>query len=334
MKTMRKNEKVSYVTNDTTIRKSNELSLSKLQNGLSLQQVQLLSYCIYSTQQKNKTSFHKADFEKFFGIKKYRTKDAFDDAKALLNLSLAFADLKNDNFKFRNVFQEIDYTKGLFEFTWTNILLPHILELQRNFVLLDLMTTSKFTSSYTWKMYEYLKAKHGYWNLKFTKDEIYKLFAVEDVKSYQGNTTMFKKRVLNPVIEELNELTEYVVQCEEIKEGRKVVGFQLLWSIGNVVKLASKKQIDELQLYITTMLDDMDVIFDLSTAKRNEALDLLDAVRKISENVNYSLEEAKVDGLRTLLKQYMKKFQEICISEDVQQKRPEFYNWLEEREDS
>ena len=49
---MRKNEKQTKVAADNVISKSNDLSLSKLNRGLTLQQIQLLSFAIYYTQQK------------------------------------------------------------------------------------------------------------------------------------------------------------------------------------------------------------------------------------------------------------------------------------------
>ena len=57
----------------TALKKSNELSMAKLNQGLTLNQMQLLAYAIYSTQQDGKTEFIKADFEKKFGIEKYQT---------------------------------------------------------------------------------------------------------------------------------------------------------------------------------------------------------------------------------------------------------------------
>jgi len=60
----RKNDKKQVVSYENSIKKSNELSMAKLSHGLTLQQMQLLAYAIYSTQQDGKTEFRKADFEK------------------------------------------------------------------------------------------------------------------------------------------------------------------------------------------------------------------------------------------------------------------------------
>ena len=72
----RKNDKKQVVSYENSIKKSNEFSMAKLSHGLTLQQMQLLAYAIYSTQQDGKTEFHKADFEKKFGLSRYLTEDA------------------------------------------------------------------------------------------------------------------------------------------------------------------------------------------------------------------------------------------------------------------
>src|SRR5690625_6709337 len=71
----------------------------------------------------------------------------------------------------------------------------YILELKNKYVITDLTITSKFKSGFSWVLYDYLKAHYGYWNKKVTKDEMMKLFSVENNKSYQANTSRFKQSV-------------------------------------------------------------------------------------------------------------------------------------------
>ena len=80
---VRKNEKSTLTNYENGIKKSNELSMAKLNQGLTLNQMQLLAYAIYSTQQDGKTEFIKADFEKKFGIEKYQTQHAKEDARSV-----------------------------------------------------------------------------------------------------------------------------------------------------------------------------------------------------------------------------------------------------------
>ncbi|RKJ74835.1 RepB family plasmid replication initiator protein, partial [Butyricicoccus sp. 1XD8-22] len=165
----------------------------------------------------------------------------------------------------------------------------------------------------------------------FTKEELLRLFAVEDTKSYIRNSSTFKKRVLDPVIDDLNNFTEMDIRYEELKSGRITTGYKFFWSFGKVVKLASKKQIDDLLSYVDTILRGMDSVLTLPKSKRLEALDIFDEVTKIKEQVNFNLEEAKVEGLKMLLKQYLTRYQELYLIKEEEKKVP-FYNWLEERE--
>src|SRR5690625_6856883 len=97
-------------------KKSNEIYMAKLSHGLTLNQMQLLAYAIYCTQKDGKTEFIKADFEKKFGIEKYQTVHAKDDARRLLDLKFSAEDLENNYFEYWNVFQGIRYKEGLFSF--------------------------------------------------------------------------------------------------------------------------------------------------------------------------------------------------------------------------
>lgn len=310
---MRKNEKKAKVTNENLISKSNELSLSKLNRGLTLQQVQLLSYAIYYTQHKGVPSFRKSEFERYFGTKKYETKSAKEDVGKLMDLKISTEDLNQDSFAYWNVFGKIAYNKGVFEFQWTPDMIPHIMELKEKFVLLDLMTTSKFTSSFSWKLYEFLKAKHGYWNIRISRREMLNLFSVEKSKSYQQNSSIFKKRVLDPAISEINRLTELDIYYNEIKENRKIVAFELVWSKGATVKLASKKQVDELQLYIDTLMQDMLNVFNLSLENQQEALKILNEVRSYQDQINMDLVEQNYVRIREALKKKMSEYQALYI---------------------
>src|SRR3954470_7512571 len=110
---VRKNNKKQLISYEDSIKKSNKLSMAKLNQGLTLNQMQLLAYAIYSTQQDGKTEFIKADFEKKFGIERYQTQHAKEDAQRLLDLKFSIEDLENDYFEYCNVFQSIKYDRGL-----------------------------------------------------------------------------------------------------------------------------------------------------------------------------------------------------------------------------
>lgn len=270
------NGKKQLIDYENTIQKSNELSMAKLSNGLTLNQMQLLAFAIYSTQKNGKTEFVKADFEGRFGLEKYQTSYAKEDAKRLIDLKYSTEDLENDMFDYWNVFQGIRYKEGLFSFKWSEDMIPHILELKEKFVATDLRITSQFKSGFTWILYDYLRAHYGYWHKVLSKEELMKLFSVEDRKTYQVNTAKLKSTVLEPAIKEINTYTELEVRYEEKKQGRKIVGFDLIWSTGVKVKSATKKQIEELKAITGIIFNDMYEFMNLNDKdNRDRAINII-----------------------------------------------------------
>src|SRR5690625_4965905 len=167
---VRRNIKKQIISYENSIKKSNELSMAKLSHGLTLNQMQLLAYAIYSTQQDGKTEFIKADFEQKFNIDQYRTEDAYKDSDKILDLKVSTEDLENDRFKFWNAFSSMEYDNGHFTFEWNPKMIPHILELKEKYVSTDLTITSKFKSGFSWTLYDYLKAHYGYWHKPISKE--------------------------------------------------------------------------------------------------------------------------------------------------------------------
>lgn len=329
----RKNDKKQIINYENSIKKSNKLSMAKLNHGLSLNQMQLLAYAIYSTQQEGKTEFHKADFEKKFGIEKFQTNHAKEDVPKLSRLQFSLIDLENDVVDYLNVFQRIKYEKGLFTFKWSEDIVPHILDLKEKYNLTDLDAKAKFKSSFSWTLYDYIKAHYGYWHKPLSKKALMKLFNVESVKSYQTNTSLLKKKVIDVAIDEINKYTELEVWYVEEKEGRAIVGFDLHWSTGEKVDAATTKQKNELQTIAKAISENMFNYMNLNNEEyRNEAMDI------IRQNEILLLEIKEIEHMQ---KSYVER---LILDANWRLKRLEtlqeqdkkgavpFYNWLEERE--
>src|SRR5690625_4736000 len=240
---VRKNENTYSIDYSNTIKKSNDLSMAELNYGLTLNQMQLFAFAIFSTQQNGKTEFRKHEFQKKFGIQQYRTEDAYTDSEKIMDLKSSVKDLEEDYIKFTNIFIEMIYNKGYFRFEWNPKMIPHILELKQRYVITDLRITSHFKSSFSWRLYDYLRAHYGYWHKESSKEELMRLFGVEKVKSYRKGTAHFKRRVLDVAIEEINEHTELEVWYTEKRVGNKITGFVLHWSTGKKVSAATEKQL-------------------------------------------------------------------------------------------
>lgn len=337
---VRKNSKTQLISYENAIKKSNKLSMAKLNRGLSLNQMQLLAFSIYCAQQNGVTEFHKADFEEKFGIARYKTEDAKKDSQRILSLQVGMEDEEDDTFEYWNVFTKMKYSKGLFRFTWAESMIPHILELkEKYYVTTDLTITSKFKSSFSWTLYDYLKAHHGFWYKIISKEDMMKLFGVQEVKSYKSNTGVFKGRVLDVAIKEINEYTELHVSYKDEKEGRSIRGFRLDWSQGTNVTSATKKQIKEIEGIIDIVFDDMFQYVNIDD--KNDRQRAINLMREIEEMRVFTNEDIGITGAKasSLIQKAVFNFKELnrLLEKNNQpvstesKKRVEFYNWLEDR---
>lgn len=294
--------------------------------------MQLLAYAIYSTQRDSeKNLFIKADFEKKFGLDEYRTEHANEDTKRLYELGFATVNLEENEFDYLRVFQRITYKKGTFSFKWTDDMLPHILELKDNYVTTDLSITSQFRSSFSWTLYEYLKAYYGYWHKKLSKESLMRLFGVEDVKSYQNNTALLKVKVLDLAIEEINKHTEFEVWYTEEKKGRAIVGFVLHWSTGKKVASATDGQMKLLRRIHDTVMQDMMKYLALKDNKNlAEARTHILALNEIDMATGKELTSKQADLHIQNANFHFNQLEKIYARD--QEEKFVFYNWLEERE--
>ncbi|MBT2572308.1 replication initiation protein [Planococcus sp. ISL-110] len=332
-----KNQIISY---ENSIQKSREFSIAKLNQGLTLNQMQLLAFAIYSTQQNGATEFHKGDFEKKFGIEKYQTIHAKQDAQKVSSLQFSIEDLENHYFEYWNVFGSIKYKEGLFTFRWNEEFVPHILELKEKYITTDLTITSHFKSGFSWTLYDYLKAHYGYWHKQISKEALMRLFGVESKKTYRENTALFKKTVLDVAIAEINKYTELEIRYNVEKKGRAITAFDLIWSNGQKLTSATKKQINEIESFIDIVFKDMFEYINLDNETdrlraRDLILEIEDMRKFIDEPISITSERANELIQKAVwnfkqLNGLLEKNHKFVSPESV--KKVEFYNWLEDKE--
>lgn len=324
---VRKNNKEQLVSYENSIKKSNDFSMSKLSQGLTLNQMQLLAYAIYATQQDGKTEFRKHEFQSKFELDHYKTEEANADSKKLYELGFSTVDLENNKFDYLRVFQRIKYDNGAFSFKWTDDMVPQILEL-KTYSLIDLTITSKFKSSFSWTLYEFLKAHYGNWHKTLSKDALMKLFGVEDRKTYQKSTAQFKRGVLDVAVEEINEHTELEVWYTEKRVGNKINSFILHWSTGKSVPAATEKQVtllreihDEVEKNLITYLS----IENIESARAN-----IIAIKNIYNELEKGLSSKKADEyIQQSLMNY-KQLEQLVEMNGKKRDTSVYYNWLEE----
>lgn len=327
-----KNTKVLKQDNESTIKKSNALSVASMSYGLTLNQLQLFAYAIYTTQRTGQAEFHKADFEKKFELECYQTLQARTDSKKLLTLQVAYVD-GEDDWEYWNVFIGMKYRNGVFTFEWSPKILPHILNLKEKYITKDLTIASQFKSRFSWRLYDFLKASYGLWYRDFTKQELMELFNVQNIKTYK-NTSDFKRGVLDKAITEINALTEYQVHYKEQKEGRAIVGFTLIWTLGETTKKCTKKQIDDTERVCDMILDQALEWIDLQGKEdREHAKTLVRRTQEISLQIAPNLTAERLAELQTTLQSTLNELERLKERQEQENNtKPIFYNWLDERE--
>lgn len=329
-----KNNKVLKQDSENTIKKSNQISIADMSNGLTLNQLQLLAYAIYATQKSGVTEFRKAEFEKKFELKNFTIKEAKEDADKITSVKFNVMDLENERFSFQNLFIGMNYDKGLFYFKFNPDLVHHILDLKEKYITTDLTIASKFKSGFSWRLYDFLKAHYGFWYKDFTKQDLMQLFNVQNTKTYIRDTSVFKKIVLDRAISEINALTEYQVHYKEQKEGRAIVGFTLIWTMGKTTKKCTKAQIEAAERVCETILDQALEWIDLQEKEaRERAKMLVRRSQEISLQIVPNLTAAHLAELQGTLQTILSELERLKEKQEPENNESSvFYNWLDERE--
>lgn len=330
----RKNGKTQLIKFEDSITKSNAFSMAKFNQGLTLSQTQFFAFAIYKTNNNGESVFQKVDFEKKFGLSKFNTADAIRDVKKIYDLSFSTEDLEQDRFSYKRLVQGIDYENGVFHIKWTEYIMPHIMELKDKFITTDLSITSNFKSAFTWTLYDYLKANYGFWHKVVSKDALLRLFGVEEKKTYR-NTAQFKRGVLDIAINEINKYTEFEVYYKDVKEGRAIVAFDLYWSVGEQKSAASTKQIRELEICISSILDKKANYLSIKNRElKLEVIEWFEELYSIQEDVDNGTEltSERADFYLKKVNQIMNYLEKILYKYKNPQRDVIFYNWLDERE--
>ena len=124
----------------------------------------------------------------------------------------------------------INQNSGIIRIKLNRELSEHLLNLSQNFTVYELSRVLAFKSKYSIRGYELICSVH------YHQEETYvHTFTVDDLRDRLGvdaNSKSyllfknFKNRILNPVIFEINNVSEKTVSVSEIKQGRKVVALE------------------------------------------------------------------------------------------------------------
>lgn len=129
-----------------------------------------------------------------------------------------------------NWFSSFKYYGGeaRMEFKISDDLVPYLLKLKEKFTTYSLEVAIQFQGKYTTRFYEFCMQVRNQdkKEINFELDFLYELLQLPKSLRVFGD---FKRYVLDPSIDEINEKTEIKANYEAIKTGRKYTNLILIW---------------------------------------------------------------------------------------------------------
>lgn len=104
-------------------------------------------------------------------------------------------------------------------------LAPYLFNLSRHYTRYQLYNVLAMRSAFSIRMYELLKSYTFQRTKEFSVDELKTILMVAEKKSYK-NFNLFRTKVLDKAIDEINSLTDLKISYELINQGRKVVSIK------------------------------------------------------------------------------------------------------------
>ena len=145
-------------------------------------------------------------------------------AKNILKKPLEIYEPETDEYIACNWFSAFKYKikQGIIEFEMSPTLIPYLLQLKSNFSHYNIENVIKFNGKYSFRFYELAiqmrnqKNKQAFFNL----DELYEIFQLPtSLRDY----SKFKIKVLEPALNEINEISDIVIKYEPTKKiGKRI----------------------------------------------------------------------------------------------------------------
>lgn len=115
----------------------------------------------------------------------------------------------------------VNKKSGIVQIRLDDILVPFLFDLKQRFTEYRLIQILGMKSAYSVRLYELMKSYAHQKSKTFGIDELKHLLMVDGIKSYD-DFSLFRKKVLEIALKEINSLTDLTVSFETIKKGRKV----------------------------------------------------------------------------------------------------------------
>ncbi len=189
-------------------------------------------------------------------------------AACMVDRTLFMEDPENHKFTFLNIVHKVTYEEGTFEVVFTPEVNDHLFDLRNNFTVMNLSLLEKFTSNHSFRLYEILKVH--YYRIPSNNQPILLSYDLSDLKlqlncvdtqssrvkeelrkehpDFDAILEMpgiekkyktwyeFKRNVLIPATEEINEKSDMFITFNDVRGGRggkvQKVNFHIQRNVG------------------------------------------------------------------------------------------------------
>ena len=132
------------------------------------------------------------------------------------------------------------------KFMFSNAIIPLLVELERSFTSYEIEQIANLSSRYSMRLFEMLmqyydkRIKKGWLEISYI-DLRFRFGLIENEYELMSN---FKKFVLDRSVKQINENTDYLIEYDQKKQGRKIVGFHFEIRLKNDQKTQKNKERD------------------------------------------------------------------------------------------
>lgn len=136
--------------------------------------------------------------------------------------------------------QSVMYTvgTGTIQVRFSRDILPYLNQLKGHFTKYAYSDIACMSSAYAIRLYELMSQYAGLGERYITLEQLRECLELKD--EYKS-TYEFKRRVLDPAVKQINELTDYKVSYKARKQGRQIVGYDFTIKQPRKTKQAAKQ---------------------------------------------------------------------------------------------
>ncbi|MDP1818135.1 MAG: replication initiation protein [Leadbetterella sp.] len=309
-------------TRELKVHKSNDLIEASYKLSLQEQRIILLMISMLNPYKEKEFQTIRISIQEFMELVGVTGKSKYDDVmsitKKLRERTLLIKKPESDLIIGWLSSAEYFKGKGYVELEFSPKMKPYLLQLQELYTPYNLKDIIKLRLSYSVRIYELCKQYQMIGERTFPLEELKRILGIvgDKYKLYAD----FKRRVVTPVVKELNKSTDLSIMYEEKKEGKRVATVKFVFckkGITTKEKFTPEGTNPELFKRLTTY-------FLLSKAQANSVMEKYSEGR-LKRNLSYAEKKYKEGGVENIGAYTLK-----CIKDDISDQKSLFKE--EERE--